>query len=209
MSEPSEERMKQLYDPNFFYEYGSDPAYKNLIDIVAHNSYKGALAEYKTLVYDKPARWFPFRNVEDFLERDMRVYSFMRSLPFWLASFAFFSLSLHQVHVMAPVGKHGYTRLSQTPFYKTWGRPGGALIIGYPLVAGYFFYRVSCFTMKKFYHHVILQERNWMHEHYKFTNPHGNYVYKDSYMSVIPTMPKDALKLMKQNSLPQPKWFEE
>ena len=164
---------------------------------------------YKTLVYDKPRRWFPFRGVDDFLEREMRVYSFPRCIPFMIASYTLFALSVKQASLMLPVGRYGYTKISHTPFYKVWGSLGAAAVIAYPMITGYLFYRVMSFSGSMFYDRVILQERNWMHEFNKFNHPHGNYNFKDTPLSQDTHIPREQRVEMKKKSLAPPKWFEE
>ena len=209
MSRKSDLKTPDYHDQNFFYEYGDNPKYKNLIGLVQANNYKGALPIFKTVVYDKPKRWFPFRNMDDFLSKDMRVYSFPRTIPFLVAGFAFFIQSIAQARTMLPVGRYGYTKISQTPFFKHWGSLGAAAVLAYPCVMGYLFYRVLSFSSVMFFQRVILQERNWFHEYQKFDNPHGNYNFKDAALSQDDYVPKEARVAMKKNSLPDPLWFKQ
>jgi hypothetical protein len=198
-----------LYDENFFYDYGANPNYKKLVRLIQDNTYQGGFPMYKTLVYDKPRRWFPFRSVEDFLEREMRVYSFPRCFPFMIASYTLFALSIKQASLMLPVGQYGYTKIRHTPFYKAWGAVGAGAVIVYPMITGYFFYRVMSFSASMFYNRVILQERNWMHEYNKFNLPHGNYNFKDTPLSQDAYIPREHRVEMKKKSLPPPRWFQE
>ena len=198
----------ESYNKDLFYEYGANPNYKNLVEMMQDNTYKGGYPNLKTFVFGKPQRWFPFRDLDDFLEKEMRVYSFPRSLPFVLASMTFFMLSLHHLTTYLPVGRFGYTRFNQTPFYKTWGKVGLIGAFTYPLVMGYFFVKTTIFSGKLFYNRVIMQERNWMFENIKFTNPHGNYHYSDSYLSSDKAIPNQAQIDIKAGSLPDAMWFK-
>ena len=204
----SEERIKQLYDPNFFYEYGMNPAMKNLIQTMQENTENGNKPSMKTVVKGQPKRWFPFRDYEDFLVKELRVYNFMRSLPILFASSVFFAYSIVQAKLLLPVGKYGYTKVTHTPFFRAWGYLGVAGAMAYPAVMGYFWYKTVLFTGSKFYHHIILQERNWLVEYFKFTPSHGDYAFRDTPLSTDMHMPSDAKILMNQKVVPQPKWFQ-
>ena len=208
MANISEERIKQLYDPNFFYEYGMNPNMKQLIQIMQENTEIGAKPTMRTTVKGQPKRWFPFRDFDDFLVKELRVYNFMRSLPIFFASSVFFVYSIVQAKLLLPVGKYGYTKISHTPFYRAWGNLGVAGALAYPAVMGYFWYKTFLFTGKKFYHHVVLQERNWLVEYFKFTPPHGDYAFKDTPISSQMLIPADAVALMNQKVVPPPKWFQ-
>lgn len=70
---------KKFYDPNYFYEYGMNPAWKNLMKYVSENTREGSHQDFRTLV-TKKKRFFMARNLEDFYERDLHAITFVRSL---------------------------------------------------------------------------------------------------------------------------------
>lgn len=47
---PSEEEIKKLYDPNFFYEHGDNPALKKFMEIMVENHREGVLEDTRTYV---------------------------------------------------------------------------------------------------------------------------------------------------------------
>lgn len=49
----SPEEISKLYDPNTFYEYGDNPAYKKFMEIMVENTREGKIIDYRTPVMDK------------------------------------------------------------------------------------------------------------------------------------------------------------
>lgn len=47
------EEVKRMYDPNFFYEYGDNPALKQLIQIQIENNAEGEFYDYRTYYTEK------------------------------------------------------------------------------------------------------------------------------------------------------------
>ena len=197
----------ESYNKDLFYEYGSNPDYKHLVELVQDNTSKGGFPDFRTYVFGRPNRWFPFRDIDDLLKKDMRVYSFPRTIPFLLLGISLLGQSIYHVKTYFPLGKYGYTSIKQIPFYKKYGIVG---VIGsslYVLSCAYFCYKTTKLSLQMFYERVIMQERNWLLEYYKFTNEHGNYYYSDSYTSNEKMIPEQSLKDINKNSLPEPKYF--
>jgi len=46
----AEEEIKKLYDPNFFYEYGDNPALKRLMEMLVENNREGKYVDTRTSV---------------------------------------------------------------------------------------------------------------------------------------------------------------
>lgn len=49
----SKEQIKELYDPNYFYDHGSNPALKKLMEIMVENNKEGKLLDHRTYVVDR------------------------------------------------------------------------------------------------------------------------------------------------------------
>jgi hypothetical protein len=47
---PSKEEIDQLYDPNFFYEHGDNPAMKKFMEIMVENQREGVVEDTRTFV---------------------------------------------------------------------------------------------------------------------------------------------------------------
>ncbi len=47
------EEVKRMYDPNFFYEYGDNPALKQLIQFQIENNAEGEFYDYRTYYMEK------------------------------------------------------------------------------------------------------------------------------------------------------------
>ena len=122
------------------------------------------------------------RNWDDFLQRDMKAYTFPRaSVMLCLNSCIFFTVFTWVRHLI-PLGRFGIKRINQTQFYQNFGVPGvagaGLLLFG----ALYTEIKTIKFWMHKFYRHVLMQDRNWIHEgeqNHRF----GDYYFKDNFLS--------------------------
>jgi hypothetical protein len=74
-----EEELKKIYDPNFFYEHGQNPAYKQLLQYQMENNPEGQWFDYRTYFKEKYTKFAAARNIEDFLQRDLKCVTFTRS----------------------------------------------------------------------------------------------------------------------------------
>jgi hypothetical protein len=61
----SKAEIKQLYDENFFYEYGDNPANKKYIEIMQANLKDGNMPEFRSYLFNNRLRWFMARDCED------------------------------------------------------------------------------------------------------------------------------------------------
>lgn len=52
----TDEDVKALHDPDFFYNHGDNPAYKKLIEVAAANTFNGQIPEYRSVLLDTKAR---------------------------------------------------------------------------------------------------------------------------------------------------------
>ena len=104
------------------------------------------------------------RNWDDFLQRDMKAYTFPRaSFMLFLNTCAAYTVFTWVRHLL-PIGRFGIRKVTQTPFYQNFGVPGvagaGLMLFG----ALYTEIKTIKFWTHKFYRHVIMQDRNWIHE---------------------------------------------
>ena len=56
--EPTKEEVQQLYDPNYFYEYGDNPAMKKYMEIAVENQREGKMRDTRTYVRNNYTRYF-------------------------------------------------------------------------------------------------------------------------------------------------------
>lgn len=104
------------------------------------------------------------RNWDDFLQRDLKAYTFPRaSAVLFLNSCVFFTVFTWVRHLL-PVGRFGIRRVSQTQFYQNFGVPGVAGAGLLLFAALYSEIKTIKFFLHKLYRHVIMQDRNWIHE---------------------------------------------
>ena len=65
-------------------------------------------------------------------------------------------------------------------------------------------YKTAKFTAKKFYYHVLLGERNWIHEGEKLNNGVGNYYFNDTPWANDETFPDAARGEMAKKAFETP-----
>lgn len=211
--EISTERKNELYDENYFWDYGSDPAKKKLIEVHAQvQTDRGGLPDLRVLVYGAPARWLPFRDFDDFVSKTLNCNTTLTSLLPVLATYSMVGFALKKFNQAYPVGKYGMKTVRSTPFYRKWGFLSFASLASLPMVFLYFHVKAWIYASKMFYNRVILQDRDWLRERSKFNNPWGAYLYADHPLSEQSNFPLDAAKLIEQRNKEQikpPKLFKE
>ena len=53
----SEEEIKKIYEPDYFYEHGINPAYKKFVDIASENIIAGDSPDYRSCMKDNQSRY--------------------------------------------------------------------------------------------------------------------------------------------------------
>ena len=175
-----EKRKKELFDPDYFFEYGMNPSFKNLQQIIGQNSINGLRPNYVTNVSTKQRSMFYWRDVTDIWERELRLTSFPLSLNALFLSTACFLLSIRFAKNYLPVGMYGVRNVQQTHWYKTWGYPGVFAVLAVPAYLFHVEVKTIGFCWEKFYNQIIMQERNWMYEYAKLNNPRADFHFNDS-----------------------------
>ncbi|KRX10504.1 hypothetical protein PPERSA_01516 [Pseudocohnilembus persalinus] len=174
------EEIKKLYDPNTFYEHGSNPVLKRFMELMVENNNEGRMIDYRTYVTDKYTKMFYARNFEDFLQRDCKAFTFTRAFALWIGATWAFGVAGCYSRALIPVGNHGITRVAQTQFYHLYGPIGVSGVVGFWGTAAYLWYKTTVFTAKKFYHHVLLGERQWIYEMERQNPGYGEYFFNDT-----------------------------
>jgi hypothetical protein len=59
----SEEEIKKIYEPDYFYEHGSNPAYKKFVDIASENIIAGDSPDYRACMKDNQSRYISGPNL--------------------------------------------------------------------------------------------------------------------------------------------------
>jgi hypothetical protein len=209
MSQPtaSPEQIQKLYDPNTFFEYGDNPALKKFMEMMVENCREGKMIDYRTPVLEKYRKIWLARNWDDVLQRDLKCYTFPRSLAVFGLSSMVFLITLRWTRLLMPIGENGITKISQTQFYHLYGPFGAACAFAIPLSAFYLWYKTGKFTAKKFYNHVILGDRQWLFEDSRQNPSYGEYYFKDTYLSHEEALPDVARGEMAKNKWPKPDFF--
>ena len=122
------------------------------------------------------------RNFDDFLQRDLKAFTFGRSFAIWIASSMFLFTSQKLTRRLIPVGRYGIRKINETQFYQNFGWVGVAGAGAYLGFAAYFWWKCTRFMVHKFYRHVIQQNRNWFHENLEISR-YGNYFYPESILT--------------------------
>ena len=107
----SKAEIKQLYDENFFYEYGDNPANKKYIEIMQANLKDGNMPEFRSYLFNNRLRWFMARDCEDIFQRDFKFYTFPRALAGLTGATLAYTGLLNWTFKNFPLGHNGVTRL--------------------------------------------------------------------------------------------------
>ena len=153
------------------------------------NHQDGEMLEYRTYFIDKNKRYFYHRNVQDFLQRDLKAFTFPRALAvFGLTTAATYTV-LSWAQGLLPFGRYGIRSIKQMPFYHNFGIlgvAGATALVGSSKCSFYLVLYVEWqsfkFVLHKFWSHVILGNRNWLHEDTK-SPAYGEYYFHDDPMS--------------------------
>ena len=143
------------------------------------------------------------RNFDDFLQRDLKAHTFLRSFCVWTLSTTFLLSTTRISQRLIPIGRYGIRKFNETQFYQNFGWIGVAGVGAWWFGAAYFWWKCTRFTVNKFYSHVLLQNRNWIHENLEVSN-FGRYIYPEQ-----PLCEEDAWGASKErramvtNSLPE------
>ena len=122
------------------------------------------------------------RNFDDFLQRDVKAFTFLRSFCIWTLSSMFLFTATKVCRRLIPVGRYGIRKVNETQFYQNFGWIGVAGAGAWWGFAAYAWWKCTRFTVHKFWRHVVQQNRNWIHENLEVSN-FGNYVYPESVIS--------------------------
>jgi len=104
------------------------------------------------------------RNFDDFIQRDLKAFTFPRAFGIWCLSSMFFFYSHRVCRHLIPIGRFGVRKINETQFYQNFGVVGVAGVGAWWLFASYAWWKTTKFTVHKFYRHVIQQNRNWIFE---------------------------------------------
>jgi hypothetical protein len=104
------------------------------------------------------------RNFDDFLQRDVKASTFLRSFCVWTLSSMFLFYTYKVTKNLIPIGRYGVRKINETQFYQNFGWLGVAGAGAWLGGASYAWWKCTRFTVNKFYRHVIQQNRNWVHE---------------------------------------------
>ena len=122
------------------------------------------------------------RNFDDFIQRDLKAHTFVRSFAVWTLSSMFFFYTHRVVRHLIPVGRYGIRKINETQFYQNFGVIGVVGAGAWWFGAAYAWWKFTRFTVHKFYRHIIQQNRNWIHENLEVSR-YGNYVYPENLLA--------------------------
>ena len=69
----SEDEIKKLYEPDYFYEHGDNPAFKKFMEICSENIKEGKLPDYRTYVKNDYKRFL--KNVVCYYKINIEFFS--------------------------------------------------------------------------------------------------------------------------------------
>lgn len=204
------EELAKYYDPNYFYEYGANPAFKNLVKLTKANYHNGkSHIDFRTVTSNKPGKIFFARDLNDVFERELKLYTTPRAFANMISCYGLLAMSVYYCTSYLPVGSYGITKVSQTQFYKVYGKLGAGFAISLPIVAGYIFAKSIIYFCNMFYKRVILQERNWLFEMQKYDNIHASYMFLDTPLASEDSLNLDQREALGGGIIPDPLWKDD
>ena len=209
------ESWQKYFDSSYFYDHGANPERKDLaLRWAEYDDLLNTVPDYTTHVWGRPARWFAFRDFDDFVERDLQMSTFPMSLVVLGVAWSFKSMAINYHRQIFGVGKYGITSIRSSPFYRHWGFAGFAAVTAIPLTACYFYFRSIMFSGRMFYDRVILQNRDYARETNKNFNSAASYWFIDHPLAHADSMPKHAqasIELARKVAFnaKKPRWFKE
>jgi len=185
----SEAEIKELYDENYFYEHGSNPAYKKYIEIASENTIGGESPDYRSFIKDNRQRSILALTWDSFLQNQCKGYTATRSVALWYLSGLILLKTLRFTKSHLPIGMHGIRSVRQTQLFRMYGAVPCIAVLMAPIAMTWAFLNCSVFAGKKVYNHAICGERAWIHEHMRWNNSSQNYFFNDSPMSCEESFP--------------------
>ena len=149
------------------------------------------------------------RNVHDFLERDMNMFTLPRAtIGYGCITLGTLGFACALARLI-PVGQFGIKRVSQTQFFHSFGYTG--LIAAGSVSSSIFYcwYQSTTFFINKFYRHAILQERNWIHEFNRQNPTIGEYFFSDVPNSCDENFPDVARQIAAGLTTYSPEWAKQ
>ena len=192
----SDSEIKELYDPDYFYEHGSNPAYKKYIDIASENIYDGESPDYRSYIKDNRQRSLLALTWDQFLQNQVKAYTATRAVAIFGLSVGVFYRSVQFVQKHMPIGQHGIRNVRQTQLFRLYGAFPCLVLSTFPIISAWGMLNCGAFAAKKVYHHAILGERCWIHEHQRWNHSAQNYYFNDSPMSCEESFPDIARGLL-------------
>ena len=188
----SEAEIKDLYREDYFYEHGSNPAYKKLNEICAENLYEGNTPEYRSVIKDNRARGILALTWESFMINQCKAYTATRAAACWVVSTMILNQAVGFSRAHLPIGQHGIRSFRQTQVFRLYGAAPVVGLCAIPILAGWAWLNISVWAGKMVYNHAIMGDRNWIHEHMRWNHGNQNYYFNDSPMSCDESFPEEA-----------------
>ena len=188
----SEAEIKAMYEEDYFYEHGSNPAYKKLCEIASENLYEGDTPDYRSAIKDNMARGVLALTWESFISNQCKAYTATRAVGCWVVASLFLNNSIRFTRGHLPIGRHGIRSFRQTQVFRLYGAIPVVGLCTLPIFAGWAWLNVSVYTAKKVYNAAILGDRNWIHEHLRWNHANQHYYFDDSPMSCDESFPDAA-----------------
>lgn len=92
---------------------------------------------------------FHARNFEEFLHRDLKIFTVQRAVGFAFASTIMILGLTSYVTKLIPVGRRGITKISQTPIYQVVGPLGVGAVLGVYGLAAMCYWKTIKYTLGK------------------------------------------------------------
>ncbi len=110
----TQEEIDRMYDPETFYQHGDNPANRQYMEISSENNREAKFQDYRTYSVNSSTRFFLARNVNDFMERDLKLFTAPRAaVGLTGATLGLVGLQCGVLR-MYPIGQYGIKSIRQT-----------------------------------------------------------------------------------------------
>ena len=179
-----------MLHPDYFYDHGRNPAYKELVYLMAANSStKSGIRRYQTIYYAEtgPRRYLMFKNMEQLFKNTLLANTVPKTLTVYASISIACHLAIRHARGFVPLGKYGVTDYRKLNSFKYYGLAGVVLPIAAMALSAFIWYRATVYTGNFVINNVFYGDRDYLNLYTMYNNEFGNYNYSDHVLMNKPT----------------------
>ena len=173
---------ESMLHPEYFYDHGTDPAFKELMFLISANSSSGKGIRQPQIMYEgkyRPRRIFMFINMEQFFINTCNASTIPTTLLVYSTIMMSSILGVRHARGFLPIGKYGISNFRQMNSFKVYGLAGVVLPISVMLASVYIGWRATVYTSQFMVNNIIYGERNYLKMYNTYSNEFGNYAFEN------------------------------